>query len=190
MNDITLYHGSRGGIVGKIEPNSRIRCDFGKGFYIGTKPEQAKTLIFNDNMPIFYTVNFELKDALTNQTQNKTCTDHLGNTFANQAEMCNYWNIDRFTYYSCRQDNLSIIEAIEFIPRINQKISHWTFNTKFQIIQHIENQYFLCIFDNHETIMHYDKIIEYCTKQLQSQYQQGGQKWLKQHLTETEKATD
>lgn len=60
MKDITLYHGSKGGIVGNIEPNSRIRCDFGKGFYMGTKPEQAKTLVYHDAMPIFYTMQFEL----------------------------------------------------------------------------------------------------------------------------------
>lgn len=33
MRDITLFHGSRGGIVGDIKPQSRVHCDFGKGFY-------------------------------------------------------------------------------------------------------------------------------------------------------------
>lgn len=60
MKDVILYHGSRGGIIGNIEPNSRIRCDFGQGFYMGTKPEQAKTLVYHDSMPMFYTVQFEL----------------------------------------------------------------------------------------------------------------------------------
>ena len=35
MEDVILYHGSRGGIQGKIRPCSRLRCDFGKGFYMG-----------------------------------------------------------------------------------------------------------------------------------------------------------
>lgn len=60
MKDITLYHGSRGGIIGDIHPSSRIRCDFGQGFYMGNKPEQAKTLVYNDTNPILYTVNFKL----------------------------------------------------------------------------------------------------------------------------------
>lgn len=32
MQDVILYHGSRGGIEGGIKPVSRERCDFGKGF--------------------------------------------------------------------------------------------------------------------------------------------------------------
>lgn len=44
-NRIILYHGSKSGIEGKIEPKSRSQCDFGKGFYMGTEPSQALTLI-------------------------------------------------------------------------------------------------------------------------------------------------
>lgn len=36
--DHMLYHASRSGIKGKIQPSSRSRCDFGKGFYMGTDP--------------------------------------------------------------------------------------------------------------------------------------------------------
>ena len=35
---VLLYHGSKSGIEGKIEPKSRSQCDFGKGFYMGTDP--------------------------------------------------------------------------------------------------------------------------------------------------------
>lgn len=31
---VLLYHGSKSGIDGEIEPKSRKQCDFGKGFYI------------------------------------------------------------------------------------------------------------------------------------------------------------
>ena len=34
---VTLYHGSKSGIGGNIAPISRDRCDFGKGFYMGTE---------------------------------------------------------------------------------------------------------------------------------------------------------
>ena len=33
---ITLYHGSKEGIQGDIAPVSRVRCDFGRRFYMGT----------------------------------------------------------------------------------------------------------------------------------------------------------
>ena len=42
---VLLYHGSKSGIEGPIEPKSRKQCDFGKGFYMGTDPGQALTLI-------------------------------------------------------------------------------------------------------------------------------------------------
>ena len=60
MNKVILYHGSRGGIVGRIEPISRARCDFGSGFYMGTNPDQAKTLVSSDQAPFFYKVELDL----------------------------------------------------------------------------------------------------------------------------------
>lgn len=44
---IKLFHGSKNGIKGNIQPVSRELCDFGKGFYMGTEDEQPKTLICN-----------------------------------------------------------------------------------------------------------------------------------------------
>lgn len=60
MNKVILYHGSRGGIDGEIQPKSRARCDFGEGFYMGTNPDQAKTLVSNDQEPYFYKVELDL----------------------------------------------------------------------------------------------------------------------------------
>lgn len=43
MEDLILYHGSRGGIQGPIAPKSRSRCDFGfQGFYMGTYESQGR----------------------------------------------------------------------------------------------------------------------------------------------------
>ena len=55
-----LYHGSRGGIKGTIKPVSRERCDFGPGFYMGTNPDQAKSLVANDPAPFFYRLHLDL----------------------------------------------------------------------------------------------------------------------------------
>lgn len=60
MDDIILYHGSRGGIQGNIQPKSRPRCDFGYGFYMGTNEIQAKTLVASDVNPYFYKLNVKL----------------------------------------------------------------------------------------------------------------------------------
>lgn len=62
MDDIILYHGSRGGIDGEIKPISRVRCDFGNGFYMGENEEQAKGLIVEDSSPILYTVKLKLSE--------------------------------------------------------------------------------------------------------------------------------
>ena len=59
MDDIILYHGSRGGLEGSIRPISRVRCDFGKGFYMGESEEQAKGLIVEDSSPVLYTMKLK-----------------------------------------------------------------------------------------------------------------------------------
>ena len=59
-NRIVLYHGSKSGIEGKIEPKSRSQCDFGRGFYMGTDPSQALTLICDYDKSKFYIVSVDL----------------------------------------------------------------------------------------------------------------------------------
>lgn len=57
---VTLYHGSKSGIQGAIAPISRNRCDFGKGFYMGTERIQPLTLICNYPKAKIYTVSLDL----------------------------------------------------------------------------------------------------------------------------------
>ena len=54
---VLLYHGSKSGIEGPIEPKSRKQCDFGKGFYMGTDPGQALTLICDYEKSKLYIVS-------------------------------------------------------------------------------------------------------------------------------------
>lgn len=61
---ILLYHGSKAGITGKIEPKSRKQCDFGKGFYMGTEPGQALTLICDYERSKFYIVSVAPDDLV------------------------------------------------------------------------------------------------------------------------------
>ena len=57
---VTLYHGSKSGIVGDIAPSSREHCDFGQGFYMGTEKAQPLTLICNYPDAKLYTVKVDL----------------------------------------------------------------------------------------------------------------------------------
>lgn len=59
---LILYHGSKSGIVGPIMPISRERCDFGKGFYMGTAPEQSLTLVCDFEEAKFYIVSIDLEE--------------------------------------------------------------------------------------------------------------------------------
>lgn len=61
---ILLYHGSKSGIVGKIAPKSRDKCDFGAGFYMGTDPVQPLTLICDFKKSKFYIVSVQI-DAVS-----------------------------------------------------------------------------------------------------------------------------
>ncbi len=59
---VTLYHGSKSGIRGAIAPLSWERCDFGKGFYMGTDRTQPLTLICNFPNARIYTLSVELSE--------------------------------------------------------------------------------------------------------------------------------
>lgn len=61
-DETVLYHASRKGIKGKISPISRERCDFGKGFYMGTDPIQPLTLVCNEDKPVFYSFSMDLSE--------------------------------------------------------------------------------------------------------------------------------
>lgn len=67
LDDMILYHGSRGGIVGEIIPSSLSRCDFGKGFYMGINPHHAKALVASDENPYFYELKLHLSEIPDSQ---------------------------------------------------------------------------------------------------------------------------
>lgn len=67
MEDITLFHGSKGGIIGNIKPTSRDHCDFGCGFYMGESSDQAKGLVFTNDNPILYVAKLKLSEIPENR---------------------------------------------------------------------------------------------------------------------------
>jgi len=61
---VLLYHGSKSGINGSIQPISRKQCDFGSGFYMGTEPVQALTLICDFEKSKFYIVSVDTNELV------------------------------------------------------------------------------------------------------------------------------
>ena len=59
---VLLYHGSKSGIEGDIAPKSRKQCDFGEGFYMGSEPSQALTLICDYESAKFYIVSIAVEE--------------------------------------------------------------------------------------------------------------------------------
>ena len=57
---LILYHGSKEGLKGQIQPKSREDCDFGVGFYTGTDTVQPLTLVCGEPNPKFYVVDLKL----------------------------------------------------------------------------------------------------------------------------------
>lgn len=58
-NKKCLYHASHEGITGAIQPLSRAECDFGSGFYMSNRPNQALGLVLQDTSPRFYEVKYK-----------------------------------------------------------------------------------------------------------------------------------
>jgi len=85
LEDVILYHGSRSGIKGDIKPISREECDFGKGFYMGTIPEQTKGLVIYKQNPVFYELKFRLSEIPEERILNlSNNTDWLYTILANR----------------------------------------------------------------------------------------------------------
>lgn len=57
---VQLYHGSKSGLKGSIAPISRDKCDFGRGFYMGSERSQPLTLVCNYPEAELYTLNIRL----------------------------------------------------------------------------------------------------------------------------------
>lgn len=57
-----LYHGSKSGLKGRVAPVSRENCDFGKGFYMGTMPEQVLTLVCQYQEAKLYVVSVDMAE--------------------------------------------------------------------------------------------------------------------------------
>ena len=104
-----LYHASRKGIEGKIQPTSRSKCDFGRGFYMGTDPLQPLTLVCNEEKPMFYTLEFNVQEL--------KCLDmKIG---IDWAMMIAYFRgyLEEYTEYSLSELELMVLKDKSIIRR-------------------------------------------------------------------------
>lgn len=110
MEDVILFHGSRGGIDGKIKPISRVRCDFGQGFYLGTNAQQAKAIVIDDDSPYFYTMKLKLseipEDRILNLTNDR---DWLYTILANRKRVPEFNSLSISQEYLNKCKNYDVI---------------------------------------------------------------------------------
>lgn len=59
-NVLNLYHGSKGGIIGKPAPISRADTDFGQALYLGSSRDQSFSLVYKEEKPRYYTATLDL----------------------------------------------------------------------------------------------------------------------------------
>ena len=108
----------------------------------------------------------------------QSSTDPFGNKFNSIIDMYNYWNVKQSTFTYRRNAEYSMLESLNIIEPLSFKINNWKFNDNLIVINTAENttnniqkpSYFICLFNNHETILHRNFIVKYCTKKLQEQY--------------------
>lgn len=107
QDSLILYHGSKKGILGKVQPISNNYCDFGKGFYMGTDPSQPLTLICDEKAPKFYSVSVDLSNL-------KVLNVEVGLDWAlliafNRGYMEDYKNTEIYKKYQHMADGYDMI---------------------------------------------------------------------------------
>lgn len=94
MRDIIVYHGSRGGLRGAIQPISRTRCDFGRGFYMGDSEQQVKGLISEADTPTLYKLKLKLSEIPDDRILFLDGTDWVHTVLANRQKIAEFNRLD------------------------------------------------------------------------------------------------
>ena len=102
-----LYHGSKSGLHGTIAPISRERCDFGKGFYMGTDPYQPLTLISDFENSKFYIMSLEMQELKVLEVKQNIEWAMLV-TF-NRGKMDEFKNTSLYSQYAQMEKNYDVI---------------------------------------------------------------------------------
>lgn len=109
MKDIILYHGSRGGLEGNITPISRVKTDFGRGFYLGTNKNQAKGLVANEKNAVIYTMKLKLSEIPEDRILVLSGQDWLYTVLANRQR----W--EKFNELAISQTYIDLVKNYDVI---------------------------------------------------------------------------
>lgn len=110
-HDIILHHSSKSGINGQIAPLSRDKCDFGKGFYLGTMEEQTQALVISDKYqdPIYYRIKFKLSEIPDDKILTLKDMEWAYFVLYNRRELEELKGTSFYEYYSHLADNKDLI---------------------------------------------------------------------------------
>lgn len=106
--------------------------------------------------------NKSIEEILTKKRHNST--DHTGRKFKTFREMCNYHNISINCVKRRLYDGWNLETALTTPQHRPQKLPKIIKNPKvleiLQVKKYISNNYFLCIFNNNEIVMHKKMLIQ------------------------------
>lgn len=113
--------------------------------------------------------NWSLEKTLTTPiiTAGTTATDFLENQFDSITEMCNFWHTEKNSYDYRISIGYSQIESLGVIPLLNKTLRNYKLTPNLTILETIKTNtkiptFIICIYDNHEVILHRNIIIQYC----------------------------
>lgn len=126
MDDIILYHGSRGGLEGSVKPISRVRCDFGKGFYMGENEEQAKGLIVEDSSPVLYTMKLKLSEIPANRILRLNDKDWIYAVLANRKRIKDFSGLRIADYWIHELNKYDVVIGPIADDRMNEAMQRFS----------------------------------------------------------------
>lgn len=122
--------------------------------------------------------NWSLEKTLTTPMntayQPKSCTDPYGNEFQSKTKLYQAYGLSWSNINQRIKSQKPMIEVLGIIPLLNQHIKNYTFDSHLTIKQPFNHttdgiytpKYFICMIDNHEVMMTYETIIQYCEQHL------------------------
>ena len=100
-------------------------------------------------------------------------TDHLGNIFETQGEMCKEYNIDHNTYLGRLRDYHSKEEALGIVPLLDRRIKNTQFTDEITVIRFVYRtdnlRYYECEVNGSKEILSSDDILEAYRKTLKKE---------------------
>lgn len=126
MDDIFVYHGSRNGLQGTIQPISRPRCDFGCGFYMGDSDKQAKGLISEADVPTLYKLKLRLAEIPENRILILDGREWLYTVLANRKKTEEFNRLDIAKQALRRLEQYDLIIGAIADDRMNEAMNRFS----------------------------------------------------------------